>query len=384
MWNRGQSAKPETGPLASRSRLFGLTKMLAGAAAAATLLAAGVSTATAQVSQRDRGESDYHVVEDGDTMWDLSGQYFGDTYQWPKLWSHNAHITNPHWIYPGDIVYLREVSNGGQPGANAGQGSGGQQDGGKSKAAVSEGMFLPLGGYIVEEQPQYVGRIVASRKEANMLAEHDTAWVGWGEDSYSEEEKEEIDEEDREQMRQPSEVNPGDKFSVVRESGAVKNDDGEVIARKYIVLGTAEVTDTAEDYYDEIKVTQSWQEIYRGDILIPYERQLKAVKQSQAENDSVARIIDTLQPGTNFGEHQYVFINKGAQDGVRTGNRFFVYQRYEGLHKGLDRALDEKVPWTRVGQVMVLDVREAYSTAVITRSKRELIVGDRLEMYGGH
>ena len=32
--------------------------------------------------------------------------YFNDPWQWPKIWSYNPQITNPHWIYPGDLVRL--------------------------------------------------------------------------------------------------------------------------------------------------------------------------------------------------------------------------------------------------------------------------------------
>ena len=59
------------------------------------------------------------------------------------------------------------------------------------------------------------------------------------------------------------------------------------------------------------------------------------------------------------------------------------FQRSEGLDFG-ERATDDRVPWRRVGQVMVLDVRENYSLAVVTDSKRELEIGDRLEMYEGY
>lgn len=370
--------------MALSSTLPTLKRAIVGAAAAAALFAADVAPSQAQVTQRDQGESDYHVVEDGDTMWDLSGHFYQDTYQWPRMWSHNSHITNPHWIYPGDIVYLRE-DGGGTGGSQAAGGEGDGEDGADtSQGEVQRGLFLPLGGYITKEDPQYVGRITASRKEANMLSEHDTAWVGWGDEAYSEDEKVELKGEDRHQTREVEDVSAGDRFAVVRDIGTIDNDDGQVIARKYRVLGAVEVTDTDEENYDEVRVTQSWHEMHRGDMLVPYERQLKVVKQSRAGSDEVARIIDTLQPGSIFGEHSYVFIDKGAADGVHTGNRFFVYQRYEGLHKSVDGKLDEKVPWSRVGQVLVLDVRENYSTAVIVDANREIVVGDRLEMYDGY
>jgi len=47
-----------------------------------------------------------HVVRKGDTLWDICFLYFNDPWQWPKIWSYNPQITNPHWIYPGDLVRL--------------------------------------------------------------------------------------------------------------------------------------------------------------------------------------------------------------------------------------------------------------------------------------
>ncbi len=382
MWNRGHLGKFDGRARATRRTLTQVTKALAGAAAAVTMLAAGATNAHAQTSYQQSGDSDYHVVESGDTLWDLSGRYYGDNYQWPRMWSYNAHITNPHWIYPGDIVYLRPAHNKAQPQP----GNSGAKQGTKVvEEKAPQGMYLPLGGYITKDEAPYVGRILASRKEASMLATHDTAWVGFGDGAYTKEEKDEIPEDERHKVKKPGEVHKGDKFAVVREVGTLTDDDDNVIAHKYLVVGAVEVTKTSKKYYDEVKVTQSWQEMYRGDMLIPYERQLEVIKQTTAATDGVAKIIDTLQPGSIFAEQQYVFLNKGAADGVRVGNRFFVYQRFEGLHKGLvDKPLSDKIPWSRVGQVLVLDVRDHYSTAIVTDSKRELSVGDRLEMYNGH
>ena len=45
-----------------------------------------------------------HVVEPGDTLWDITARVFGDPFLWPKVWSYNPEITNPNWIYPGDII----------------------------------------------------------------------------------------------------------------------------------------------------------------------------------------------------------------------------------------------------------------------------------------
>src|SRR5215471_16429424 len=45
-----------------------------------------------------------HTVVRGDTLWDLSQHYLGTPWYWPKVWSYNPAIANPHWIYPGNQV----------------------------------------------------------------------------------------------------------------------------------------------------------------------------------------------------------------------------------------------------------------------------------------
>jgi len=49
-----------------------------------------------------------YFVKEGDTLWDLSSEFLNDPFAWPDLWENNRQIADPHWIYPGDSLYLGE------------------------------------------------------------------------------------------------------------------------------------------------------------------------------------------------------------------------------------------------------------------------------------
>ncbi len=48
----------------------------------------------------------YRVVK-GDTLWGISGRFYGDPYRWLDLWHNNPHVANPDLIYPGDCLIIR-------------------------------------------------------------------------------------------------------------------------------------------------------------------------------------------------------------------------------------------------------------------------------------
>ena len=63
------------------------------------------------ISQRS---VDVYTVQKKDTLWDISRVLFGDSNYWPKLWSLNAYITNPHQINEGyRLVVVQGTESGG-------------------------------------------------------------------------------------------------------------------------------------------------------------------------------------------------------------------------------------------------------------------------------
>jgi hypothetical protein len=80
----------------------------------ATVIFALLTLTTSQAFAEDKKKCalrpdapEKHVVAKGDTLWGLSTKFLELPWCWPEVWGMNSEqIRNPHWIFPGQIIYI--------------------------------------------------------------------------------------------------------------------------------------------------------------------------------------------------------------------------------------------------------------------------------------
>ncbi len=329
---------------------------------------------------RESAPGQVHTVVPGDTLWDLSQSYLGSPWYWPKVWSYNPQVANPHWIYPGDQIRFfgsgeevpARVEVGDRLIATTGgdeQTFGGDEEEGSVQATGRIG-YEPAGpsrsalqGFVTQRELEESGKIEGSFAETNMLSFPDTVYI---------------------RFKDRDDVQVGGRYVVFRTSHRVRHPSTKArLGYLTHFLGTVRVLSVDREYVTA-QIDGSWDEIRRGDLIGPLHEDL-AVQLVRRPNDREmeATLVELLEPHVTLaGEHQTVVVDRGASDGVQPGNTFHIVRQQDlgGNLMRPERGQNDKWPVETVGACVVLDVKDKASTCLLVRSIRELYRGDRMVM----
>jgi hypothetical protein len=313
-----------------------------------------------------------HSVRRGDSLWDISGRYYQNPYSWPQLWAMNPQIQNPHWIYPGDRVRVRDPSE-----APTRNNIGVTRPGGRRISPQT--VFLREVGWIDDHEEDAWGELVGSPEDQMLLSDGDDVYIRLKEDKDDE-----------------HPVAIGQELTIYRPIKKVG--EGKANGELVSVRGTARV-----DRYNpktrmvRARIVESLDVIERGAKIGPVTRSFDVVPPARSDQDLEAHIIASVYPYHLFGQQQVVFLDKGEEDGVRPGQRFFAVRRGDRWVQTLTgagpmatfraRVEDEKpaevektpygidedlLPDETYGELRVMRVRKHTCAALVTASVHEI------------
>ncbi len=207
-------------------------------------------------------------------------------------------------------------------------------------------------------------------------------------------------------------VRVGDRFSVVRPDWDTTDVPWfkwqtkllKAMGQLYRDAGQVQVVNV-QPKVSVAQVTFSCGYMQRGDILLPYqERPTPPLKDpaafdhyAPASGKPVAMVVAGKDYGQVFGKLSAVYVNLGANQGVRVGDYFRIF-RYEGSmaemvpqNKGYQYSMYgfgssparyewNDLPREVIGEGVVINVNRNSSTMVITVSSIEVYAGDYVEI----
>lgn len=310
---------------------------------------------------------DTHTVQKGDTLWDLSARYYRNAWGWPKMWSYNPQITNPHWIYPGDVIRILPPGGGPAPAA-APQAARSELPTSKivGRAHGPSGLFLRQSGFVEPGELARAGKIVGSKEEKIMLGALDEAYVDY-------------------KREKPFQV--GERYTIYKPTREVHHPvSGKLLGHMVEIFGEGEVRAVTNGRIARVAIVDSLNPIERGFLVGPLKRQFKIVQPVKDKTDLQGVVVATLHPRELIGAENLVFLDRGKDDGVEVGNRFIVTRRGDGYEPLLNRKGpldDRRFPRETIGEIVVVDLRDHLATGFVTYSTKEARVGDRVEARVG-
>jgi LysM domain-containing protein len=328
----------------------------------------GPTSVTEPVEVHAGPTPELHVVRRGDTLWDICWFYFNDPWQWPKIWSYNPQITNPHWIYPGDLVRLlprgvfaQQEPEGGGQGSGAGSGSATQPTDVVPPPQRSTQVGIKQTAFVEKSDLDKSSAIDGSVDEKVLLGNGDSVYL-----SYP--------------PGKPPKV--GEKYSIYQPGNPVASGNTDVGAYVH-VLGTVEVVSVKQDKRARGVIVEANQEIERGAKVGPLLTTFRTVPPVPPKVNAQGTVVAMLTYDQLVGQGEVVFIDLGRRSGVEVGNRMFVVRRGDALPRTMNGQTgqdDRKFPARALGEIVIVDVGDRISVGLVTLSVQEMNIGDLVMM----
>jgi len=322
---------------------------------------------------------DQHVVVRGDTLWDISGRFLQHPWCWPQVWGMNRdEIRNPHWIYPGQVVYfdraaarlrlgnvLESGSAGGMPTVRLSPQIRSSRVTRDAIPAIPPNAIEPfLSQPLVVEQDQleHTPYIVATEENHVVLGKNDLAYVR-------------------------GDLNGKTLFQVFRPATPLKDPvTHAVIGYEAVYLGTAKLEQLSTDpnVAHVFRIASVKQEMTKGDRLLPMPPMpILNYVPHPPERAVDARVVSVYDGVSQAGQNQIVSVNRGSADGLDLGTVLeldhfggSVTDTVEGGNSWFSGKKQVKLPNQHYGELFVFRVFQHISYGLVMQVTNAVQIGD--------
>lgn len=349
--------------------LMVLTWLMALMACLLPSTAAGQRQVTGDVVQIREDSPDSHVVERGDTLWDISARFLEDPLLWPRVWRVNPQIDNPDLIYPGDVVYL-DYENG-QPVLRVSRGEAPGDlpairlsprvrreplSGGIGEIALDEIASRLSDNRIVDEaELEDAGYLLGTRSGALLSGSGDVVYArgDWleGVDSYDV-------------------VRPKQAYTLPA--------TGEEVGVELSTVGQATII-ALDDDVATMRIDESRQEVRLSDRLLPRAAMpiLSSFRPSQPGQAVEGPLLGFEESLTVGGAGDTVVIGLGGRDGLEVGHLLRLQRKTRELRDDRERET-LTIAGEKFGSVLVYRVFDRASLGLVMESNGQVSAEDRV------
>lgn len=307
-----------------------------------------------------------HSVEKGDTLWDISGKYYGDYWKWPVIWKSNIFINNPDLIYPKQNLNIPFLKGGdafkvsGDSGIVKLEGSKYDSSGknenfdADSEDALGYEPLIDSGSInafsinayekVFQKKPEF--KIVGLEKEKFFISTNEKFYINAGSKNG---------------------LHTGDTITVY---SYIQDLETSYV---YKVSGYGKVIKTEEDSSDVV-LTKAFDNISEGfEVVLEEAKQIARPKGYMPDHsDSYGQIVYTNDNNRVVGTGQRIIFNAGVEKGFTDSLMVKILR---------ERADDEISRSYIIAEAIILDSGNGYSTAELVKTFSEVKEGDFVYVY---
>lgn len=322
-----------------------------------------------------------YIVQEGDTLWDISSVFLRDPWYWPEIWYKNPQVENPHLIYPGDtlaIVYVGgerrvQILSRGEDGSIVSTTADGLQVVKINPRIRSQAIESTIPTIPIDSLRHLLERPVViddetMRNSAYVLSSLDNHLINSINDKLY--------------VRKLDTSSGSGRYQIYRPSRPLFDPNTrELLGYEALYVGESKLLLRGDPA--SVRVTNSEREILRDDRVMPMDNTAfeRDFVPRPPESDVHGEIVALLDAISQTGLYQTIAINLGQRDGLESGNVLRI-RRYGEIipdRTEPDPRFRVKLPDESVGMAMIIRTFEKMSYALIMESDSPITTRDYVE-----